>query len=85
MRWQLFSVLPVWLLSIASAIVIGIVLPHGSQITWLPIALGVCVIVTFIIQLAIQRTAGFVNRAMASIGGAAIVLAAATVVFLLGG
>lgn len=84
MRWQLFSVLPVWLLAIASAIVIGVVLPQGSQITWLPIALGVCVIVTFIIQLAIQRTEGFVTRAMASIGGAAIVLAAATVVFLLG-
>jgi hypothetical protein len=84
MRWQLFSVLPVWVLSLASAIVIGIVLPHGSHITWLPIALGVCVIVTFIIQLAIQRTEGFVNRAMASIGGAAIVLAAATAVFLLG-
>ena len=41
------------------------------------------VIVTFFIQLAIQRKEGFVVRAMASVTGAIVVLAIASAVFAL--
>ncbi|MEP6482387.1 MAG: hypothetical protein ABJA94_10320 [Rhodoglobus sp.] len=83
MTWQFFSVLPVWLLSIASAIVIGIVVPQAQQLSWIAIALAIAVIVTFGIQLALQRTEGFVARAMASIGVSVVILAAATGVLAL--
>ena len=78
MTWQLFSVLPVWVAALAAAIVIAITSAPGEAITWIAIAFAGAVIATFAIQLAIQRKEGFVVRAMASIGGALIVLAVAT-------
>ena len=48
----------------------------------MPIVLAGLVILTFFIQLAIQRTEGFVFRAMTSITGATIVLAIATAVLV---
>jgi hypothetical protein len=85
MTWQFFSVLPVWLLSVAGAIVIAIIVPHDLQLTWLAIALAAAVIATFAIQLVIQRTDGFVVRAMASIGVSVVILAVATGVLALVG
>jgi hypothetical protein len=85
MTWQFFSVLPVWLLSVAGAIVIAIIVPRDLQLTWLAIALAAAVIATFAIQLVIQRTDGFVVRAMASIGVSVVILAVATGVLALVG
>jgi hypothetical protein len=85
MTWQFFSVLPVWLLSVAGAVIIGIVSPHDQHLTWLAIVLAAAVIVTFAIQLALQRTEGFVVRAMASIGGSVVILGVATGVLALVG
>ena len=76
MTWQIWSVIPVWVASLAAAIVIG--LTTVDSVAWLAIALAGAVIVTFAIQLAIQRKEGFVLRAMASISGAIVVLAAAS-------
>jgi hypothetical protein len=76
MTWQIWSVIPVWIASLAAAIVIG--LTTVDSVAWLAIALAGAVIVTFAIQLAIQRKEGFVLRAIASISGAIVVLAAAS-------
>jgi hypothetical protein len=76
MTWQIWSVIPVWVASLAAAIVIG--LTTVDSVAWLAIALAGAVIVTFAIQLAIQRKEGFVLRAIASISGAIVVLAAAS-------
>ena len=76
MTWQIWSVIPVWVASLAAAVVIG--LTTVDSVAWLAIALAGAVIVTFVIQLAIQRKDGFVVRAIASISGAIVVLAAAS-------
>ena len=78
MTWQLGSVLPVWLLSIVGAVVIALAVPGDAQLTWIGVVLAIAVIATFGIQLAIQRTEGFVVRAMASIGVSVIILVIAT-------
>ncbi|CAN5187539.1 hypothetical protein BH11ACT4_BH11ACT4_23230 [soil metagenome] len=85
MTWQFFSVLPVWLLSIVGAIVVGVAVPHDSYFTGVVIVLAAAVIATFAIQLALQRTEGFVVRAMASIGVSVVILAIATGVLALVG
>lgn len=85
MTWQFFSVLPVWLLSIIGAIVIGVVVPHDDHLTWIGIVLAAAVVATFAIQLALQRTDGFVVRAMASIGVSVVILAVASGVLALVG
>ncbi|MBX3098711.1 MAG: hypothetical protein KF761_03955 [Salinibacterium sp.] len=85
MTWQISSVLPVWVLSLAGAIVFAVVLPREQYLTWVAIVLAGAVILTFLIQLGLKRTEGFVVRAMASIGGSALILAVASgVVVLLG-
>jgi hypothetical protein len=87
MAWQLRSVVPVWLIALAGAIVVGVLTPTdrgtGTALTWLPIVLAGCVLITFAIQLALQRKDGLVTRLMASLGGALIILAVATAVLAL--
>lgn len=78
MTWQLWSVLPVWVLSLAGAIVIALTTTGDDYLIWIPIVLAGAIIVTFAIQLATQRSEGFVSRAMASIGVSIIILAVAT-------
>lgn len=85
MTWQLGSVLPVWVLSIVGAVIIGATVPHGDNLTGIGITLAAAVIATFAIQLALQRTEGFVVRAMASIGVSVVILAVASGVLALVG
>ena len=85
MTWQILSVLPVWVASAIAAVIIGLVSPPAEYITWLAITFAAAIIVTFFIQLAIQRKEGFVLRAIASVSGSVIILAAATGILLLVG
>lgn len=78
MTWQFWTVLPVWIIALAGAIVVALAVPREGQFTWLAIVLAASVIATFAIQLATQRIEGFVVRGMASIGVAVLILAVAT-------
>jgi len=85
MTWQFFSVLPIWVLSLAGAIVFAVLLPRDEYFTWVGITLAAAVILTFMVQLGIRRKEGFVTRVMASVGVSVIILAGATgIVALLG-
>ena len=81
MTWQLASIVPVWLLSVVAAVVVGIV-ASADAATWFAIALAASVIIAFAIQLGIQKKEGFVLRVMASVTGAVIVLGVATAIVL---
>lgn|GEM_PF-661050 len=74
------TVLPIWALSAIAAVIIGLLSPRDEFLIWLPIALAAAVIATFAIQLSTLEREGFVNRVMASIGGAAVILGLATAV-----
>jgi len=73
----------VWLASLTGAIIIGIASVSDMRITWLGITLAGAVIMTFVIQLAIQRKEGFVARATASMVGALGVVVVASAIFAL--
>ena len=77
------TVLPVWMLALAAALIIGFASPSAVRLTWVSVALAAIVILTFAIQLFLQRKDGFVVRAMVSIGVSILILAAATGVFAL--
>ena len=83
MTWQVWSVLPVWVLTLAAGVLVGVLVTGPERLEWLGIALGGAIILTFAIQLATGRIEGYVGRAMASIGGAIVILAIATGVFAL--
>lgn len=75
---QVGTVVPVWVLCLVASVAIGIASPADQYLTWLPIALAAAVLVTFCIQLSTLTKEGFVNRVMASLGGAVLVLGLAT-------
>ena len=77
---HLRSVIPIWILAAISAVLIGVLAPAREYLTWLPIALAAAVLVTFCVQLSLDRKDGLVNRMMASLGGSVVILAIATVV-----
>ncbi len=77
MAWQIGTVVPVWVLALAGAIVVAIVSP-GSGVIWLPIVMAVCVLVTIAVQLGVQRKEGFVTRLIASFAGALVITGVAT-------
>ena len=81
-EWQAVSPYVVWVGAVIAAIVVGLTV-REQYLTWVPIAFAGAVIVTFLIQLGIQRKEGFVSRVILSVGGAMVVLAAATGLFAL--
>ena len=79
-RWQLASIVPVWVLALIAAVFVGLYSPAEETFTWLPIVLAASVILAFAVQLAIRKKDGFVLRVMASVTGAVVVLGAATAI-----
>ena len=73
------TILPVWLTTLAAAIVVGIV-AGDAFLTWLPLVLAGVLLLTFAIQLALSRKEQLVTRMIFSIGGALVILVAATLV-----
>jgi hypothetical protein len=82
--WELRSILPVWLAAVVGAVLVG-VFAAAAAFTWLPVVMAGAILLTFVIQLALQRKEGLVSRVAASVGGAVVVLAVATGVLWLVG
>lgn len=74
------SVAPVWVFAALGAVIVGIVVPSEDYVQALQTVMAAVVFLTFCIQLAVARQAGFVDRLVGSIGGAIVILAVATVV-----
>lgn len=77
MAWSLRSVIPVWVVALGGAVVVGL-FAASAALTWLPIVLAGSVLVTMAIQLALQRKEGLVTRMIASLGGALVICALAS-------
>ena len=76
------TILPVWLTTLALAIVVGVA-AGAAYITWLPLVLAAVLLLTFAIQLVLSRKEQLVTRMIISIGGALVILIVATVVLAL--
>jgi hypothetical protein len=72
------SIVPVWLLAVVGSVLVGIFSPEDDYFTWLSMVFAVVTISAFCIQLFVPSKEGLVSRLMVSIGGAVIILAAAT-------
>jgi hypothetical protein len=74
---SLRSVIPVWIGAALGAVAVGVFALPGT-LTWIPVVMAAAVLLTFTIQLSLARKEGLVERIMASLGGALIVLVVAT-------
>ena len=52
-------------------------------LTWIPVVAAAALLLTFVIQLSLQRKEGLVNRIIASVGGVLVILGVTTVVLIL--
>ncbi|GAA0997943.1 hypothetical protein [Subtercola frigoramans] len=77
------SVVPVWLLALVGAVLVGVFSPPAQYFVYLPAVLGALVIVTFIVQLAFTHPEGFVDRVAAGVAGSFVILGLATAVLAL--
>src|SRR5471030_624899 len=82
---RLSSIVPVWVVAIVGAVVVGVLAAPSGIYRWLAVVLAVVVLLTFIIQLALPSKEGLVLRMAASIGGAAVLLAVATAILAVTG
>jgi hypothetical protein len=83
MTWQFWSIAPVWVLAIVAVVIIGLATSSDDHLTWIGVALAGATILTFAIQLGIQKKEGFVLRAMTSIGVTVVILGVASGVLAL--
>lgn len=77
-KHSLYSVTPVWLSAALGAAMVLSFVPVGEHFRWLQVTLAAATIGTFVVQLALDRKDGLVNRIMASLGGAVVILAIAS-------
>lgn len=79
---SLRSVIPVWVAAALGAIAVGL-FASSAPLAWLPVVMAGAILLTFAIQLGVSRKEGFVERIAASLGGALVILAVATLVLWL--
>ena len=82
MATPLRSVIPVWVAAALGAIAVAVLAP-AAFLVWLPVVMAAAVLLTFTIQLGLARKEGFVERIVASLGGAFGILVLATVLIWL--
>jgi hypothetical protein len=80
---RLASIVPVWVVAIVGAVLIGLIVAPHEIYRSLSILLAITVLLTFVIQLFLPSKEGLVVRTAASIGGSVILLAVATGVLVL--
>ena len=78
MTRDLGTVIPVWVLAAVGAVAVGLAVPRADYVQALQTVMAATVFLTFCIQLAVARQAGFVDRLVSSIGGSIVILALAT-------
>ena len=81
MTWRLASILPIWVLALAGAVVVAIVATADALI-WIPVAMSACVVLALVIQIPVGRREGLVGRLSASIGGSFAILVLATLILI---
>lgn len=74
MRHELVSMVSIWGLGLALAIVAEVFASDATRSPWLFIVAGVCVIAAFVVQLAIGQQHRFVARVAASVVGAVVLI-----------
>ena len=68
------AVVGVWIASAVIAVVVGLFVPPDWRAAWLVVGLGVCIWLSFGLQLANGRSHGFILRVAAGCLGALVVM-----------
>jgi len=73
-RRLLGGIVAVWIAAAVIAVAIGVAVPAEDRTMWLAVGLGVCLILSFGVQLASGRSHGFTQRVAAGVLGAMVAM-----------
>jgi hypothetical protein len=76
--WQRASIYGVWALVAIGAVLVGLLVPPADAIGWLPIVLGLGMLVAFAAQVALRTVEGLVTRLALTASGSIVLLLVAT-------
>ncbi|ARC55886.1 hypothetical protein AS850_02185 [Frondihabitans sp. 762G35] len=82
-RLRLATTIPVWFAALVGAVIVGLTTSGDRYLVWLPLVLGLTILLTFCLQLATREKDGLVDRTMLSLTGSLVVLGVATGVLAL--
>lgn len=77
MALSLRSVIPVWIAAVLGGTAVLVFAPSATLV-WAPVVMAGAVLLTFTIQLSLARKEGLIERITASLSGALVILAGAT-------
>jgi hypothetical protein len=72
------TIVPVWLFALVAGVVIALTTTGDEHYTWLSLALGGSILLSFVLQLQASEKDGLVSRTMLALCGSLVVLAATT-------
>jgi uncharacterized oligopeptide transporter (OPT) family protein len=75
----------IWLVAAVCAVLTGLLVAPENRLVWTGLSMAGCTILTLAAQLSTGQKEGYVTRVTQSLVGAVLVLAAATVIFVLAG
>lgn len=73
-RRTLGGVIAVWVVAALIGVAIGVFVAADARAAWLAVGLGLCLVLSFAIQLWTGRSQGFTQRVAGSILGALVVM-----------
>lgn len=75
------GVLVVWAAAFVASVAVGVFVPEEWRVSWLLVAFGGVVLLSFAVQLWYGRTQGFIFRVAGSVTGALLLMAIISVGF----
>jgi hypothetical protein len=83
-RRSIGGIAVVWIVALVCGIVVAVVVPEEGRAVWMALALGVCLILAFAVQLFYGRAQRFIQRVAISTLGALLILGVISAAFGLG-
>lgn len=77
--WFLARLLTAWAFALVAGILVVTLVPLAQRPEWLVAAVGLSVVVTFVLQLGTSRREGFITRLSFSIAGSTVIILLADV------
>lgn len=75
------GIVAVWIVALLVGVAIGLFVPLSWRAAWLIVALGGCVVLSFVVQLWFGRSQGFTERVALSSLGSLLVMGVISVGF----
>lgn len=75
------AVVGVWIAAAVIGVAIGLFVPVDWRMAWMTVGLGGCIVLTFVVQLWVGRSKGFIDRVALTAAGATLVMGLVSAVF----